>query len=194
MFISVIGCIASVIGALLAFFTYRKTVQDRVILAHDYLKILNDDMKGLVEFICNSITICTTRIGKYDYQRFMLETRLLDSYLSYFIYEKEHSILNALELSSEHKELIKKKQVIVQKIRDKIFVSRNKYRNNSGNMININDVKHFRTVYDEITGMINNYQEEMEALAKKRGNPEELGFKLNKKEWWSFGKINRRRN
>uniref|UniRef100_UPI0026E92B66 hypothetical protein n=1 Tax=Hafnia alvei TaxID=569 RepID=UPI0026E92B66 len=143
---SVIGGIVSIIGVILSYLTFLKANQDRVILAYDYIKILNEDMKKYVEFISDSIKICEAGIGTDNYNKFMLKTRLLDSYLSYFIYKKEHAVLANLKLHKDYKKLISDKEKIVSEIRNRIFNSRNKYREdkNCNMMIDIRDLNHFK--------------------------------------------------
>lgn len=157
---SVIGGIVSIIGVILSYLTFLKANQDRVILAYDYIKILNEDMKKYVEFISDSIKICEVGIGTDNYNKFMLKTRLLDSYLSYFIYKKEHAVLANLKLHKDYKKLISDKEKIVSEIRNGIFNSRNKYREdkNCNMMIDIRDLNHFKCIYSDIRGIINTYQ------------------------------------
>lgn len=157
---SVIGVIVSIIGVILSYLTFLKANQDRVILAYDYIKILNEDMKKYVEFISDSIKICEAGIGTDNYNKFMLKTRLLDSYLSYFIYKKEHAVLANLKLHKDYKKLISDKEKIVSEIRNRIFNSRNKYREdkNCNMMIDIRDLNHFKCLYSDIRRIINIYQ------------------------------------
>lgn len=157
---SVIGIIVSIIGVILSYLTSHKANQDRVILAYDYIKILNEDMKKYIEFISDSIKICEAGIGTDNYNKFMLKTRLLDSYLSYFIYKKEHAVLANLELHKDYKKLISDKEKIVSDIRNRIFNSRNKYREdkNCNMMIDIRDLNHFKCIYSDIRRIINVYQ------------------------------------
>lgn len=157
---SVIGGIVSIIGVILSYLTFLKANQDRVILAYDYIKILNEDMKKYVEFISDSIKICEAGIGTDNYNKFMLKTRLLDSYLSYFIYKKEHAVLANLKLHKDYKKLISDKEKIVSEIRNRIFNSRNKYREdkNCNMMIDIRDLNHFKCLYSDIRRIINIYQ------------------------------------
>lgn len=158
--LSIIGVIVSIIGVILSYLTSHKANQDRVILAYDYIKILNEDMKKYIEFISDSIKICEAGIGTDNYNKFMLKTRLLDSYLSYFIYKKEHAVLANLKLHKDYKKLISDKEKIVSEIRNRIFNSRNKYREdkNCNMMIDIRDLNHFKCIYSDIRGIINIYQ------------------------------------